>query len=79
MSFRIRPGKATCAGIVGIMLVLPNSIWRGTDAAPVPAKPRVRIVRQTDGHPVRHRVRHFERDETPTQAQGLNWTRAADR
>jgi hypothetical protein len=43
MSFGIRPGKATCAGIVGIMLVLPSSIWRGSDAAP--ARPRVRIVR----------------------------------
>ena len=74
MSFRIRPGKTTCAGIVGIMLVLPNSIWRGSDAAP--AKPRVRIVRQAAGHPVRNRVRHFERDEAP---QRLNWTRAADR
>ena len=43
MSFGIRPGKATCAGIVGIMLVLPSSIWRGSDAAP--ALPRARIVR----------------------------------
>ena len=74
MSFRIRPGKATCAGLVGIMLVLPNNIWRGSDAAP--AKARVRIVRQADAHPVRGRVRHFERDETP---QELTWKRAADR
>jgi len=43
MSLSIRPGKATCAGIVGIMLVLPSSIWRGSDAAP--ARPRLRIVR----------------------------------
>jgi hypothetical protein len=47
MSFGIRPGKATCAGIVGIMLVLPSSIWRGSDAAP--ARPRVRIVRPVAG------------------------------
>ena len=66
MSFRIRPGKATCAGIVGIMLVLPSSIWRGSDAAP--AKPRVRIVRQTAGHPATDRVRHIERDKAPTSS-----------
>jgi hypothetical protein len=32
MSFRIRPGKVACAGLVGIMMVLPNSIWKGPDA-----------------------------------------------
>ena len=32
MGFRIRPGKVTCAGLVGILMVLPNSIWKGPDA-----------------------------------------------
>jgi hypothetical protein len=32
MQFPVRPGKVTCAGIVAIMMVLPNSIWRGPDA-----------------------------------------------
>jgi hypothetical protein len=34
----IRPGKVTCAGLVMIFMVLPNSIWKGPDAkvAPVP-------------------------------------------
>lgn len=33
----IRPGKVTCAGIVAIMLVLPNSIWKGPDARIAPS------------------------------------------
>ncbi len=32
MRFPIRPGKVTCAGIVAIFLVLPNSMWKGADA-----------------------------------------------
>jgi hypothetical protein len=32
MSVRIRPGKVTCAGLVGILLVLPSSIWQDPDA-----------------------------------------------
>jgi hypothetical protein len=36
MRFPIRPGKATCAGIVAIFLVLPNSIWKAPDAAVAP-------------------------------------------
>jgi hypothetical protein len=32
MRFSIRPGKVTCAGIVVIMMVLPNSIWSGSSA-----------------------------------------------
>ena len=30
--FVIRPGRATCAGLVGIFMVLPSSIWQGPDA-----------------------------------------------
>jgi hypothetical protein len=41
MSFPIRPGKVTCAGLVGIMMVLPNSVWKGPDArVQPPAKPQ---------------------------------------
>ena len=32
MRFSIRPGKVTCAGLVAIFMVLPNSIWKGPDA-----------------------------------------------
>jgi hypothetical protein len=38
MRFPIRPGKLSCAGIVIIMMVLPNSIWRGPDAKIPPPK-----------------------------------------
>ena len=36
MRFSIRPGKVTCAGIVVIFMVLPNSIWKGPDAKDAP-------------------------------------------
>jgi hypothetical protein len=32
MNFPIRPGKVTCVGLVGILMVLPNSVWKGPDA-----------------------------------------------
>ena len=38
MRFRIRPGKVACAGLVGIMMVLPNSIWKGPDAKVQPKR-----------------------------------------
>lgn len=41
MRFPIRPGKVTCAGIVVIFMVLPNSIWKGPDAKVAPA-PKLR-------------------------------------
>ena len=37
MPLHIRPGKVTCAGIVAIFMVLPNSIWKGADAKDAPA------------------------------------------
>jgi hypothetical protein len=44
MKFPIRPGKATCAGLVGIMLVTPSSIWKGASAD---SKVRVVATHQT--------------------------------
>jgi hypothetical protein len=50
MRFPIRPGKVTCAGLVAIFMVLPNSIWKGPDAkvAPEPKRKfeskRVRVL-----------------------------------
>lgn len=70
MSLRIRPGKATCAGIVGIMLVLPAGIWRGSDAAP--ARARVRIVRDLRREvpaPARSQTHPIERDETQLRSR----------
>lgn len=36
MRLPIRPNKVTCAGIVVIFMVLPNSIWKGPDAKDAP-------------------------------------------
>jgi hypothetical protein len=46
MPLLIRPGKVTCAGIVVIFMVLPNSIWKGPDAKVTPAPaPKLKIER----------------------------------
>jgi hypothetical protein len=52
MRFPIRPGKVTCAGIVAILMVLPNSIWKGPDAkvAP-PVKTKIQKVEKKNGGP----------------------------
>lgn len=48
MSFPIRPDKLTCAGLVGILMVLPSSIWKNPDAQAQPgAKPK-KIQRNID-------------------------------
>ncbi len=54
MSVSIRPGKVTCAGLVGIMMVLPNSIWKGSDARLQP----VNVTVATRRHQVREQPRH---------------------
>jgi hypothetical protein len=48
MKVYIRPGKVTCAGLVGIMLVLPSSIWKGTWA-----NAKVLVVRAHDSKPAK--------------------------
>jgi hypothetical protein len=52
MRFPIRPGKATCAGVVAIFMVLPNSIWRGSDAkvAPAPKQKLEAIKKASDSN-----------------------------
>jgi hypothetical protein len=61
MRFPIRPGKVTCAGIVAILMVLPNSIWKGPDANVArPSTPKVEARRQTGAgtsHSLRVRVK----------------------
>ena len=48
MRFPIRPGKVTCAGVVAIFMVLPNSIWKGADAKVAPVrKPKIEVVKDT--------------------------------
>jgi hypothetical protein len=43
----IRPGKVTCAGIVVIFMVLPNSIWKGADAKIAPVrKPKIELTKK---------------------------------
>lgn len=59
MRFPVRPGKVTCAGVVAIFMVLPNSIWKGSDAkvAPVP-KPKIEAIKKafdSDGRRVKFR------------------------
>ncbi len=52
MRFPIRPGKVTCAGLVAIFLVLPNSIWKGADAKIEPVRrAKVGKVRTTADSP----------------------------
>jgi hypothetical protein len=48
MPFSIRPGKVTCAGLVGILMVLPNSVWKGPDAkAPIAVQKAVKVPHPT--------------------------------
>jgi len=51
----IRPGKVTCAGIVAIFMVLPNSIWKGPDAKVAPvSKAKIETTKKgTDSTRVR--------------------------
>ena len=52
MRFPIRPGKVTCAGVVAILMVLPNSIWKGADANVArPSTPKVETRRQISSKP----------------------------
>jgi hypothetical protein len=56
MSFPIKPGKVTCAGLVGILMVLPNSIWKGPDAKVQPvAKPKMERTSDSSGSGVKFR------------------------
>ena len=60
MRFPIRPGKVTCAGIVVIFMVLPNSIWKGADAKDAPAPtPKIEAVKpvKKDRDSARRRVK----------------------
>ena len=61
MRFNIRPGKVTCAGLVAILMVLPNSIWKGADANVArPSTPKIEARRQTGNrtsHSLRVRVK----------------------
>ena len=59
MRFPIRPGKVTCAGIVAILMVLPNSIWKGADAKVAPvSKPRIEALKRApDSHSRRVKLR----------------------
>ena len=59
MRLPIRPGKVTCAGLVAIFMVLPNSIWKGPDAKVAPAlKTRIETMKKSsilDGRRVKFR------------------------
>ena len=62
MRFYIRPGKITCAGIVVIMMVLPNSIWKGPDAKDAPvSKPKVERPAERSDSGVRLKPRKVAR------------------
>jgi hypothetical protein len=50
MRFSIRPGKVTCAGLVAILMVLPNSIWKGPDAKDAPVvRMKIQKVEKKNG------------------------------
>ena len=51
MRFSVRPGRVTCAGLVAILMVLPNSIWKAPDAKPTTTK---RQVSREAGRPQTH-------------------------
>ena len=48
MRFPIRPGKVTCAGVVAILMVLPNSIWKGPDAKGSVARTKIQKVHKVE-------------------------------
>jgi hypothetical protein len=56
MRLPIRPGKAACAGLVVIFMVLPNSIWQGADAKDAPPSKR-RIQSMSNKAKESHRAR----------------------
>ncbi len=66
MRLPIRPGKVTCAGLVVIFMVLPNSIWKGPDAKDAPVsqvKVETMKVKKTarDSHRPRLKFREVAR------------------
>ena len=63
MRFPIRPGKVSCAGIVVIFMVLPNSIWKGPDAkvAPVSKSTIERVAKKSSSDRPRVKVRKVPR------------------
>ena len=62
MRFPIRPGKLSCAGLVVIMMVLPNSIWKGADANEAPVKTKIqRVQKKADSARVRVKFRKVPR------------------
>jgi hypothetical protein len=65
MRLPIRPGKVTCAGLVVIFMVLPNSIWKGPDAKDAPvSKVKVetmKVKQPRDSHRPRLKFRQVAR------------------
>ena len=63
MRFPIRPNKVTCAGIVVIFMVLPNSIWKGPDAKDAPVtKIKIEASKKArDSHRPRLKLREVPR------------------
>jgi len=63
MRLPIRPGKLTCAGLVAIFMVLPNSIWKGPDAKDAPVsklKLETMKIKKTARDSYRSRVKFQE-------------------
>ena len=62
MRFPIRPNKVTCAGVVVIFMVLPNSIWKGPDAKVAPVtKPKVVTMKKQGSDVPRLKLRKVTR------------------
>ena len=62
MRFPISTGKVTCAGVVVILMVLPNSIWKGPDAKVAPVtKPKVVTMKKQGSDVPRLKLRKVTR------------------
>jgi hypothetical protein len=61
MRFPIRPGKVTCAGLVGVLLVLPANIWKDPEARLQPVmKPKKRVERHVMPRLAAHQSSGFD-------------------
>ena len=74
----MKPGKLTCAGLVAIMIVLPNTLWRGSPPQAI-VKVVVRVAKtgptSEAGREPTHRPRDVEPDPAHpfhTRAPGLS-------
>ena len=67
----VKPGRRTCAGLVAIMLVVPNTGWKIGARGDSPRRAVVRVIPQqprTKPTPHTHTVHRSDRRRTPPRA-----------